>query len=100
MARVVRQPLPDPPAVYDQAYFFRVINALNIFMLQSTAPAEWIAASYICTSPVIVDPTGTIPNSVPDTSSLPNGMLYLYKAAPPVGEPGAFYVSIVTEHDT
>ena len=100
MPRVVRQPLPDPPPVYDQAYLFRVVNALNIFMMQITAPAEWTAASYICTSAVLVDPTGVL-SPVLDTSGLPTGTLYLYPAgqAPgPHGE-GRYYVSIVTESD-
>jgi hypothetical protein len=100
MARVIRQPLPEPPASYDPSYISKLANAINQFMLQVTAQAEVIAASFICTAPVIVDPTGAVAGSVPSTKGLPTGTFYLYRAAPPLGSPGAFYVSIVTEHDT
>jgi hypothetical protein len=76
MARVVQQPLPDPPPVYDQQYMFRLANAINLFMLQSTAQAkgETIAARFILTDPV------HIPGDQPDTAGLPTGMLYLQYA--------------------
>lgn len=99
MARLVRQQLPEPPATYDQSYLSKLVHALNLFMLQSTAQAEVVAANFICTAPVIVDPTGTIPRSVPNTSGLATGTFYLYRDEPPLGSPGAFYVSIVTEQD-
>ncbi|PWT73759.1 MAG: hypothetical protein C5B60_07765 [Chloroflexi bacterium] len=99
MARLIRQQLPEPPATYDQSYLSRLVHALNLFMLQSTAQAEVIAASFICTAPVVVDPTGILPNSVPSTHGLATGTLYLYRDEPPLGSPGAFYVSIVTEQD-
>lgn len=99
MARIIRQPLPDPPKTYDQEYVSKLANAVNQFMLQSTAPAEVVAATYIMTAPVIVDPTGAVAGSVKSTVGLPNGTLYLYRGAPPLGSPGAFYVSIVTEQD-
>jgi hypothetical protein len=100
MARIIRQPLPDPPATYDAAYVAKLVNAVNQFMLQSTAEAEVVAANYIATAPVVVDPSGTVSGSVTSTVGLPTGTLYLYRAAPPLGSPGAFYVSIVTEQDT
>jgi hypothetical protein len=99
MARIIRQPLPEPPASYDSSYISKLVNAVNQFMLQSTAQAEVVAANYIATAPVVVDPTGAVPGSVTSTVGLPNGTFYLYRAAPPLGQPGAFYVSIVTEHD-
>ena len=99
MARLVRQQLPEPPATYDQSYLAKLVGALNLFMLQATAQAEVVAASFVCTAPVIVDPTGTIPRSVPSTVGLPTGTFYLYRDEPPLGSPGAFYVSIVTEQD-
>lgn len=102
MARVVQQPLPDPPQAYDQAYFFRLVNAVNLFMLQETgqAKAESIAARFVCTAPPVVDPTGQDPNSIPDTSTLPTGTLYLMRnTAVAVGSPGAYTFSIVTEAD-
>jgi hypothetical protein len=100
MARLIRQPLPEPPATYDQAYVAKLVNAMNQFMLQVTAQAEVVAASYICTAPVKVDPSGAVAGSVANTKGLPTGTFYLYRAAPPLGSPGAFYVSIVTEQDT
>lgn len=99
MARIVRQQLPDPPATYDQSYLSKLVNAVNLFMLQTTAQAEIAAASYICTAPVVVDPSGRAPNSVPSTAGLPTGTFYLYWTGSPPGQPGAFYVSIVTEQD-
>lgn|SRR5215831_2086275 len=100
MARIVQQPLPDPPPTYDQHYFFRLVNALTLFMLQSTAQAESIAATFICTDPVVVDPTGQEPDSVPDTSHLPTGALYLVRnPSAPVGSAGAFLISIVRGQD-
>jgi hypothetical protein len=99
MARLIRQALPDPPPTYDPAYVAKLVNAINLFMLQTTALAEVVAARYICSAPVIVDPTGTVSGSVATTAGLPTGTFYLYRAAPPLGSPGAFYVSIVTEQD-
>lgn len=103
MARLVRQPLPEPPAVYDQAYLAKLVNAVNQFMFQVTAQAEIVSASYICTAPVLVDPTGQRPNSVPNTVGLPTGTFYIFPRTlgtpDPPGTPGAFYVSIVTEQD-
>lgn len=71
MARLIRQSLPEPPAAYDQAYLSKLVNAVNMFMLQTTAQAEVVAARFICTDPV------WIPPHLPDTSTLPTGMLYL-----------------------
>jgi len=100
MARIVRQPLPDPPPVYDQSYFFRMVNALNLFMLQVTAQAEQIAARYIATDPVLVDPTGENPQARPDTSGLPTGMFYLLRDPDePVNSPTAYFLSMVKEQD-
>lgn len=99
MARIVWQSLPQPPTTYDQAYLAKLTNALNLFMLQSTAQAEIAAATFICTAPVIVDPTGTLPNSVPTTKGLATGTFYLFRTGSSVGTPGALYVSIVTEAD-
>lgn len=102
MARLIRQQLPDPPPTYDQAFLSKLVNAVNLFMLQATAQAEVVGASYICTAPVIVDPSANpVPGSVPTTAGLPTGTFYLYPiAVPGPGQPGHFYVSIVTEQDT
>jgi hypothetical protein len=100
VARIIRQPMPEPPSTYDQSYVSKLVNAVNQYMLQATAQAEVVAANYIMTAPVVVDPSGTVPGSVTSTAGLPNGTLYLYRAAPPLGSPGAFYLSIVTEQDT
>lgn len=98
--RLVRQPLPDPPATYDQSYLSKLVSAVNLFMFQVTAPAEITAARFICNSPVIVDPSGTVPDSVPDTSGLPTGTIYFYPVAGATpGQPGALFASIVTRQD-
>lgn len=99
-ARVIRQPLPDPPQAYDQEYMFRLVNALNLLMNQLTAPAEWVAARFIQSAPVYVDPTGGDPNSVPTTAGLPTGMLYMLRnPAVALGDPFDYVVTIVKEQD-
>lgn len=100
MSRVVRQPLPDPPPGYDQQYFLRLVNALNLFMNQVIAPAEIIGARFIATSTPIVDPTGENPDAQLDTTGLPTGLLYLLRDPDePVDSPTAYFVSIVKEQD-
>lgn len=97
MPRIIRQPLPDPPKAYDQEYMFRLVNALNLLGLQITADAEWIAARYISTTPVYVDPASVDPNVYKDTSSLPTGLLYFLRdPSHPLGSPQAYFLSIVS----
>lgn len=100
-ARVVRQPLPDPPDAYNQEYMFRLVNALNLFMLQSAqAQAEQVAARYIATAPVYVDPSKADPDSVPDTTGLPTGLIYfLRNTTYALGTPQAYFATIVKETD-
>lgn len=98
--RVIRQPLPDPPAAYDQAYIFRMVNALNLLMNQVTAQAEWVAARYIATDMVYVDPTGQDPKSVLNTKGLPTGLLYMLRnQAQALGTPLDYVVSVVKGTD-
>lgn len=99
-SRVIRQPLPDPPVSYDQAYTFRMVNALNLLMDQVTAGAEWVAARYVATAPVYVDPSGADPNAQTSTVGLPTGLLYLLRnPGQPLGSPAAYFFSIVREAD-
>ena len=98
--RVVRQPLPDPPTVYDQGFMFRVVNALNLLQLQLTADAEQVAARYISTAPVYVDPTGADTKAVKDTTGLPTGLLYLLRnPGVALGSSGDYFYSIVKGSD-
>lgn len=100
MARIVKQPLPDPPKTYDQQYMFRLANALDLLMLQVTAEAEWVAARYIATNMVYVDPTGQDPKSVPNTTGLPTGLLYMLRnQAQALGTPLDYVVTIVKGTD-
>jgi|SRR5215471_326321 len=101
MSRIVKQPLPDPPASYNQEFMFRLVNAVNLYMLQATAQAETVAARYIATAPVVVDPSGKTPGALPDTRGLPTGMIYFYPMNPGTvhAGPGQFFASIVTEQD-
>lgn len=69
--RQIRQKLPDPPPQYDQIYLAQLADAVNDYMVQATAPAEVLAARFICVDPI------HIPGDVPDQSTLPTGMLYL-----------------------
>jgi hypothetical protein len=97
MPRIIRQPLPDPPKAYDQPYMFRLVNALNLLGLQITAEAEWIAARFIATAPVYVDPSGEDPNAQADTANLPTGLLYFLRdSSQPLGSPHAYFFTIVS----
>jgi hypothetical protein len=71
MARQVRQTLPDPPPQYDQEYIAALARSINSFMGQATALAEVTAGRFITTDPVAV------PGDLPNTTTLPTGMLYL-----------------------
>lgn len=100
MARLVKQPLPDPPKTYDQQYMFRVVNALNLLGLQITAEGEWIAARFIATNMVYVDPTGGDPKSVLNTTGLPTGLLYMLRnQAQALGTPLDYVMTIVKGTD-
>jgi hypothetical protein len=92
MARTVRQDLPSPPAIYDQAYIAQLAEAINRYMVQREAPAEVIAARFI-----LVDPL-EIPGDVPDTTGLPTGMLYLAKP-PGWVTGGPYFLTIVLGTD-
>jgi hypothetical protein len=74
MARTIRQALPQPPPAYDQAYLAQLADAINYYMFQREAPGDLTAARFICVDPI------TIPNTVPDTTGLPTGMLNLQYA--------------------
>jgi len=99
--RQIRQQLPKPPPHYDETYIARLTDAVNSYMFSAQAPAEVAAARFICVAPVIVDPTGSIAGSIPDTSTLPTGTLYMFlNQAGAAGTPGRFLISIVTKDDT
>jgi hypothetical protein len=87
MARTVRRPLPEPPVVYDQSYIAQLAEAINQYMFQRTAPAEITAARFI-----LVD-TITVGVDVPDTSTLPSGMLYLLQV--PGAPAGTYFLTVV-----
>ena len=89
--RLIRQKLPDPPPVYDQAYIAQLADAVNDYMVQATAPADVVAARFIMTAPV------RIPEDVANTAMLPTGMLYLVDAP---GAPGKYYVAVVLTTDS
>ena len=89
--RQIRQKLPEAPPVYDQAYIAQLADAVNDYMVQATAPAEVIAARFICVDPV------NVPNDIPDTSTLPTGMLYLKQV--PGAPAGTYFLTIVTPQD-
>ena len=72
MAHTARQVLPNPPPVYDQAYIAKLVEAVNRYMVERES-GEVVAPRYICTDPV------RIPDELPDTTGLPNGMFYLRK---------------------
>lgn len=71
MARTIRQDLPDPPPIYDQAYIAKLANAINAYMVQREAQGELVTARLILTD------TLRVPADVPDVSTLPTGTVYL-----------------------
>jgi len=91
MPRDVRQALPRPPTVYDQSYIAQLADAINRYMFQAQAPAEVIAARFICVDPL------RIPGDLPDTVKLPTGMLYLKQV--PGAPAGTYFLTVVTQED-
>lgn len=89
--RPIRQRLPTAPATYDQIYIAQLADAVNDYMIQATAPAELVAARFICSNPV------TVPDDMPDTSTLPTGTLYLKQV--PGAPAGTYFLTIVTAQD-
>jgi len=91
MARIVRQTLPKPPAIYDQAYIADLADAVNEYMFQREAPGEVIAARFIMVAPL------HIPDDQATTAGLPTGMLVL---KPLPGQPaGTYYLTVVSKQD-
>lgn len=71
MSRTIRQTLPDPPPVYDQAYIAKLVNAVNNYMVQKEAQGELVTARLILTD------TLRVPIDVPNVATLPTGTVYL-----------------------
>lgn len=71
MSRTIRQTLPDPPPVYDQAYIAKLVNAVNNYMVQKEAQGELVTARLILTD------TLRVPADVPNVATLPTGTVYL-----------------------
>jgi len=92
MGRVIKQPLPQPPAAYDQTYIAQLADAINDYMYQAQAPAEVIAARFI-----LIDPL-RIPTDVPNTTGLPTGMMYLKQV--PGATAGSYFLTLVMDTDT
>lgn len=96
MARSVRQVLPQPPPVYDQAYIAQLANAVNRYMIQAQALGELITGRVIITDPPIVANTPTPPaGQFANTTLLPTGTLYLID--PTIAPAGIRYVAIVNK---
>lgn len=93
--RTIRQKLPTAPPTYDQTYIAKLAEAVNDYMIQATAPAEVVAARFICVDPIVV---GTVPPAdVPDTTTLPTGMFYLKQL--PGAAAGTYYLTLVLTTD-
>lgn len=92
--RLIRQKLPQPPPVYDQAYLAKLADAVNAYMLQATAPSDVVAARFIWTDPV------RIPEDLPDTSTLPTGTVYLLDLPGGSGGKPAYFLTVVLNTDT
>jgi hypothetical protein len=97
MARIVRQTLPEPPAVYDQAYIAQLANAVNRYMIQRES-GELTAARLVLTSPPTIGAaTAAYPNALPDARTLSTGTLYLID---PATAPAATrFLTVVTPQD-
>lgn len=90
--RILRQQLPAAPPKYDQTYISQLAAAVNDYMAQATAPGDVVGARFLLTDPIIVPSA-----DVPDTSTLPTGMLYLIPA--PGGPAGTYVLTVVTTSD-
>lgn len=89
--RILRQQIAQPPPTYDQVYLAKLVNAVNDYMGQATAPGDVIGARFIMNDFPVVD--STQPQwAFPDTSQFPTGMFYLL---PLPGTPGAYYLTVV-----
>lgn len=89
--RMLQQVLPQAPTTYDQIYLNQLVNALNNFMSQSTAPGDVTGGRFIMQDFPVVDPSQ--PQwAYPDTSQFPTGMFYLL---PLPGSPGAYYLTVL-----
>ena len=97
MARSVRQTLPEPPPVYDQAYIAQLANAVNRYMIQRES-GELIAARVVLTNPPTIGAaTPAYPEALPDASTLSTGTLYLID---PATAPAATrFLTVVTPQD-
>jgi hypothetical protein len=71
MARVVKQSIPKPPPQYSQEHAAQMAEAINRYMIQRESLGEMPAGRFVLTDPV------AIPGDLPNTSGLPNGMMYL-----------------------
>jgi hypothetical protein len=98
MARAVRQVLPQPPPVYDQAYIAKLVEAVNRYIVQRESLGEMITARLIMTDPPLIASTlPAKPEEYPDTRTLPNGTLVLIN--PATAPAGTKFFTIVTEKD-
>lgn len=98
MGRTVRQILPAPPSVYDQAYLAQLANAVNRYMIQRESLGELITARLILTDPPTLAPgTPQYPIALPDTRTLPTGTLYLLN--PATAPAGTRFLTVVTPED-
>lgn len=89
--RMLKQVLAQAPPTYNQMYVNQLVNALNNYMSQSTAPGDVVGARFIMNDYPVVDPTQ--PQwAFPNTSQFPTGMLYLL---PLPGSPGAYYLTVL-----
>jgi len=101
MAHSIRQVMPAPPPVYDQAYIAKLADAVNRYMFEREAPSELVSARFIMTDPPSVGGAGEAPPAdFASTAQLPTGTLYLRKI--PGTETNATvprFLTIVTKED-
>lgn len=99
--RILRQQIPTPPPHYDQTYVSQLVSAVNDYMTQAASPGDVVAGRFILSDPtglIVGDMNPSSPNydpraSLPNTSTLPTGTLYLTQV--PGAAQGTYYLAVV-----
>ena len=101
MAHFIRQKLPTPPPVYDQAYIAKLAALVNLYMTERENAGELISPRFIMTDPPSIGAPSEVPApELNSTAGLPTGTVYLKKVAGQETNGAApRFLTVVTEID-